>query len=228
MRYSLNKKWDSDAQNSNIKLMLTLLVTVSLFLLNSCASVSIVPPSSASSLKTEKREADRAQKLSPPKLRLKGMIAYNFSGGRKREAPLDLSTKIKSIVVKESDVKEVVNILFKESDLNVVFGEGVKGVVNLSYKNMTVEEILESMLSSNGYLYTINKDYIWIGRIGTKVFTLNLAPDGEVNVWQSIEEELDKLKTQEGRIIINPNAGTIMVTDNYDSLSRIEAYIDMV
>jgi len=164
----------------------------------------------------------------PPEHRLQEMVAYDSTGRVGESKRPGLSTVIDSFVVDDDEIRDVIKTLFRDSDLHYVIGEEVKGRVSLHYKNMSAEEILDAMLSTKGYLYTINRDYIRIGRVGTRVFTLNLHEGDKESVWSNIEDELNKIKSDEGVLILNPGAGTIMATDTYESLTRIESYIDMI
>ncbi|MFQ5543394.1 MAG: tetratricopeptide repeat protein [Nitrospiria bacterium] len=138
------------------------------------------------------------------------------------------STRVKSLVVQESDIREVLKVLFEGSDLNLIIDSDVQGTITQRYQNMTLEEIMESILASNGYLHTSSENILQIGKTGTRVFTMNLSTTGEANAWNSIEEELKNLLSKKGQLILNANAGTIMVTDELKNLQQIEAYIEMV
>ncbi|MFQ5329793.1 MAG: tetratricopeptide repeat protein [Thermodesulfobacteriota bacterium] len=165
----------------------------------------------------------------PPKAHLRPLLAYDLSDKAVAEERAGLSVMAESFVVDNGEIRDVIKTLFRDSGLNYVIDEEVKGTVSLHYNNMTAEEMLDAMLSTNGYLYTINKNHIRIGQVGTKVFTFNLPAEEEGDsVWDDIESELDKIKSETGRIVLNPGAGTIMVTDTYENLTRMESYIDMI
>ena len=194
--------------------------------LTGCASLSGILPQGSSSSGNKTSEVKK--EIPKPPHTLKDRFSFDISGEKDKSKSVTLSTRIKSVSVTDSDIRDVIRALFKNSDINVIIDKDVGGIISFSYKDMTLEEILESALASKGYVYTIYKDYIRIGKKGTRVFTLNLSADGEESVWESIEEELDDIKGEDGELVINPNAGTIMVTDTLENLNRIESYIDMI
>ena len=54
---------------------------------------------------------------------------------------------------KEMELADVIRIVARKFDLNLIAGKEVKGTVTVSFKNVLVDDALESMLSINGYTY---------------------------------------------------------------------------
>jgi len=163
-----------------------------------------------------------------PLMNLPEMVAYPAQEREASGFTRNLGSKVRSLVIYESDIREVLKLLFHESDLNLVIDPDVQGMVTLQYQDMPVEAIMESLLKAKGYLYTLQGHTLRIGKRGTRIFTMNLATSGQSNAWSGIESELKKLMTKQGRIVLNAKAGTIMVTDQAENLDRIGTYLDMI
>lgn len=168
--------------------------------------------------------AQKEAVLPPPTLDLQEMVVY----GAGRRAADHRRTWVKSLVIHETDIRDVLKLLFQDSDLNLVIDPEVQGSVTLHYRDMPIEAIMESILTTNGYLYTIADNTIRIGKRGTRIFKMNLSTQGETSAWATIETELKKMATGDGQVILNPMAGTIMVTDEAEKLDRMKDYIRMV
>ncbi len=159
---------------------------------------------------------------------LSEMVAYPVPDEDPSDFQRGLQANVQSLVINGGDIREVLKLLFHKSDLNLVIDPDVQGIVTLKYHDMPVEEILESLLKVNGYLYTLKGHTLRIGKHGTRIFTMNLSSGGESSPWRSIEAELKKMMTPTGTIILNEKAGTIMVTDQAENLDRIGTYLDMI
>jgi len=186
-----------------------------LALLSGCVSLSS---------QTQKKAAWPLRPLN----KLSEMVAYPVPDKETSDSNRGLQSKVRSLIIHESDIREVLKLLFHESDLNLVIDPDVQGTVTLQYQDMPIEGIMESLLKANGYLYTLKGQTLRIGKRGTRMFTLNLASGGKSSAWESIEAELKKMMTNEGTIILNAQAGTIVVSDQAESLDQIGAYLDMI
>lgn len=172
--------------------------------------------------------AHKRETLPPPTLKLEEMAAYRTPGTPAGELAEYHHARVKSLVIHETDIRDVLKLLFHDSDLNLVIEPEVQGTITLQYKDMSIEEIMESIVVTNGYLYTLTRNTIRIGKRGTRIFKMNLTTQGETSAWATIEAELKKMTTESGQVILNPMAGTIMVTDEAERLDRIEAYIKII
>jgi MSHA type pilus biogenesis protein MshL len=80
-----------------------------------------------------------------------------------------------SIAVTDADIRDVLLTLGKTTDLSFVLGQGVEGMVTVDLKQVTLEEMLNSMLSPVGLVYQREGNLIRVSRpqLTTRVFTVN-------------------------------------------------------
>ena len=67
-----------------------------------------------------------------------------------------------SLDYKDVDILNVIRSLVWTYDLNIVTNAGVKGRVNLTLKNVTIEKALDAIVSSNDLSYRIRDDIIYV------------------------------------------------------------------
>ncbi len=78
----------------------------------------------------------------------------------KPENPTDGSGQMVTIDVREADVRDVLNMLAEQYDLNMVVGEDVSGTVSLRLDEVTLHGALQAMLLSRGYDYEASNNII--------------------------------------------------------------------
>ena len=131
---------------------------------------------------------------------------------------------IEYLEFREVDLKDVLRQLSKQYGLNIVFSESVKGLITVQLQNITIEEALDSIITINGFVYTIKDNVIKVttakeaqaeGKT-TKVFTLNNA---DANV---LKDGLQKVLSVEGSIQIDPRTNSLIVTDVPRVISSID------
>lgn len=83
--------------------------------------------------------------------------------------------KLYSLFVRDADVQEVLLAFSKESDLNIVIDPELSGKVTIDLKRVTLEEVLDSILTPLGWTYRTEGKFIKILRpqLETRFFTLN-------------------------------------------------------
>ena len=57
---------------------------------------------------------------------------------------------------------------------------------------------------------------------------ISIEQADKVDFWEELEEQLDALKSEEGRLVVNRLAGTVQVTDQHQRVEEIGAYIDSI
>lgn len=58
-----------------------------------------------------------------------------------------------SVVFRDTPLSEVILILSDQWDINLVAGAQIDGTVSGTFKNETLEKILDSLLTANGFSY---------------------------------------------------------------------------
>jgi len=98
-----------------------------------------------------------------------------------------------SINIQNADVREVLEMLSQQGDLNILVGKDVEGQVSASLVNVSLESALAAILKSTGYVARREGPYIFVGtpddletmrrtadRIGTRVYHPNYVTSAEL------------------------------------------------
>jgi len=134
---------------------------------------------------------------------------------------------IEYLEFREVDIKDVLRQLAKQYSLNIVFSEAVRGLVTVQLNSVTIEQALDSIVTVNGFAYT-RKDNVYkittadeASRAGkqTKLFRLNNADA------VSLLDTLAKVLSADGSIEADPRSNSIIVTDSFAVISKIESMI---
>ncbi|MEL7537084.1 MAG: secretin N-terminal domain-containing protein [Pseudomonadota bacterium] len=57
---------------------------------------------------------------------------------------------------------------------------------------------------------------------------INIQQSDKVDFWEELEDQLDALTSEEGRLVVNRLAGSIQVTDQHQRVEEIAAYIEQI
>jgi type IV pilus assembly protein PilQ len=120
-----------------------------------------------------------------PPLRAKGGTPHHAITG---EGDYELS-----IQVPDNDIREVLDALSVQGDLNILATESVQGKVSASLSGVDVESALDAILKSTGYVAKRDGDFIYVGKpedfddlekaldtIGTRVYRPNYVTAAEL------------------------------------------------
>lgn len=149
-----------------------------------------------------------------------------------------LEQKVKSLEFRNTSIKDLLRLLAKQYDLNIVINANVDNRISLSLNNVTVKNVLKSVLNSQGYNYIIDDDIIMvktfesniIGEVKTKLYRLNyldamqlsetllpvLSSKGEMQVLQLVKTS--KMEDQRSDILL--------VKDIPSSIQHISSIIE--
>lgn len=143
-------------------------------------------------------EEQKAARPSPPKPQAKipqdGQL-------RLRLNKLGSSEPI-SIDVHEADIGNVLRLLARQNDLNIVASDSVRGKITLTLQQVTVAQALDNILRANGFKYVLDDDIITVQparsfpiyEMETRVYRLKHIEAG--NVMEAIQE----IKSPNGKI----------------------------
>lgn len=145
-------------------------------------------------------------------------------------APVGIEGKI-SLDLRNIEVVDALKFLAMKAGLNIVTTKNVVGRVTLMVDNVAVRDIFDIMLRSNGLAYAqqgniynvMSEDEykLLYGRRFSdirqvKTFRLQYAiPEQAFSL-------LDTLKTEIGRVLVEPDSGTVLIMDTPDNIGRIE------
>ncbi|MFQ5827590.1 MAG: secretin N-terminal domain-containing protein, partial [Candidatus Methylomirabilia bacterium] len=83
--------------------------------------------------------------------------------------------KLYTLSVRNADIQEVLLAFGKKTELNIVFGPDVQGVVTVDLKRVTLEEALDALLSPLALVYKREGNFIRVSEpaVETRIFTVN-------------------------------------------------------
>ncbi|MBL7081379.1 MAG: type II secretion system protein GspD [Candidatus Omnitrophica bacterium] len=136
-----------------------------------------------------------------------------------------------SLDLRGVEITELFKILSRKSDLNIIPSAQVKGRVNIFLNNITVEDAIEVILVSQNLAVEKKRDVLYVmtaaeyqqtfgkkyhERRKLKIFKLAAAdPQAVFNVFGQIKSDI-------GKIIIDPPSGTVIVIDIPPVISDME------
>ncbi len=84
----------------------------------------------------------------------------SFAQPESENSPTDTNGQMVTLDVREADVRDVLNMLAEQYDLNMVVGDDVSGTVSLRLDDVTLHGALQAMLLSRGYDYEASNNII--------------------------------------------------------------------
>lgn len=128
-----------------------------------------------------------------------------------------------SLDVRNADLIDVLRLIAHKVDLNIVPDKDVKGSISLRIEDVPWRVALNSILSSQGYTYTIKNGVI-------KVMVLEEEEVGLINkvyplIFADAEEAskyIKSLLTSKGKVEIDKRTNSLVVTDRSAAHQRIE------
>jgi type II secretory pathway component GspD/PulD (secretin) len=164
----------------------------------------------------------------PVKLSFLGPESNNFF------AYMGLSTQI-SLDLRNIDIIEALKFLSMKAGLNIVPTQKVSGRVTLRVENVPVKDVFDIMLRSNnlaydqtGQIYNVMTEPEYKARYGksfsdtrvVKVFHLKYAiPEQAFSL-------LDALKSDIGRLLVEPDSGTVMIMDTPQKIEEAKKALE--
>lgn len=105
----------------------------------------------------------------PPEDKLQELVIPQSEEAKK------IPAKLFSFFVRDADVQELLMALSRESELNIVIDPELIGKITIDLKRVTLEEVLDAILSPLGWAYRIDGKFIRVLRpqMETRLFTLN-------------------------------------------------------
>jgi type IV pilus assembly protein PilQ len=134
-----------------------------------------------------------------------------------------------SVDFRETPIDDVLRMLAKQADIDIVKSPAVIGNVTATLKNVPLSEALDNILAANGYGYVATehmirvmsqKDIIDIReKFVNKIYRINYADITQV------EAALKKFISKDGSLSANPGTSNIIVTDTESKITAIDAFI---
>jgi type II secretory pathway component GspD/PulD (secretin) len=148
--------------------------------------------------------------------------------------PMGLPTKI-SLDLRNIDVIDALKFLSMKAGLNIIPTQKVTGRVTLRVENVPVKDVFDIMLRSNSLAYDIKGE---IYNVMTEaeykaLYGKNFSDTRQVRVLRlkyAIPEHafslLDALKSEIGRLLVEPDSGTVMIMDTPEKIEEAQNALD--
>lgn len=156
---------------------------------------------------------------------------------------LFFSSGISFLLAEENVMKELVSLDYKDAelvsvlrsiaasyDLNIVPAKEIKGKINVSLKDIPLEEALEAILLSGGYTYTQKGKIIYITSF-PDAENMNFVSNFFHLKYLSAPEAkslLEKTISSKGDIRTNDSTNSIVVTDHPLQMQKIKELLEKV
>ncbi|MEK9658291.1 MAG: hypothetical protein VW378_07990 [bacterium] len=142
-----------------------------------------------------------------------------------------LNKKI-SLDLTDTDIRDVLKILAKKSNLNIITDKSVQGKISISLIDVKIKQALDLILNSQGFSYQLTDRNLLIGNtsnikkaslIETRIIALNNLP--ALQAYQLLQKKLKigesiEILEQQNKLIINAD------TNNIDDLITLITAID--
>lgn len=147
-----------------------------------------------------------------------------------RQIPPEMQERI-SLDLRNILVEDVLKFLSDKTGMNIVSTKGVSGRVTLRVENVSVKDVFDIMLRSNGLAYSKEGE---IYNVMTEdefraLFGRRFADLREVKTFRlryAIPEQafslMDALKSEIGRVLVEPDSGTALIMDTPQAIKKIE------
>jgi len=137
-----------------------------------------------------------------------------------------------SLDLRDIDIRDALKYFSLKTNMNIVTSKDVAGRVTLIVEAVTVKDVFDIMLRSNGLAYDKVGD---VYNVMTQeqyrlLYGKRFADVREVRVFRlqyAVPEQafslLDAIKSEIGRILVDPESGSVLCMDSPENLDRLEA-----
>lgn len=136
-----------------------------------------------------------------------------------------------SLDLRKIDVNDALKYFSIKSGLNIVTTKAVTGRITLMVENVPVQDVFDIMLRSNGLAYSKIGDIynVMTQAEYSRIYGTKFADVREVRIFHleyAIPDQvfslLDTLKSEVGRVLVDPESGSVLCMDSPQSLERME------
>lgn len=144
-------------------------------------------------------------------------------------------SKTGSIVFRETPLAEVILILSDQWGINIVAGAEISGTISGTYRDETLEKILDSLLTANGYHYRqIGNSLVILSasdnQSGKPTFRVEVI-DTAVSDTQDLDELIEALKllmSPEGQILPVRSSGKLAIHDTPEKIAEVKQLLQSI
>ena len=137
-----------------------------------------------------------------------------------------------SVDFRETEIDDVLRVLAKQANVDIVKSPEVIGQVTATLTNIPLAEALDQILAAHGYGYIPSENMIRVvpqsdildvrEKMISKVYRITYADVKEV------EKSLEKFISQAGSISANVGTSNIIVTDTESKIEAIEKFLEEI
>lgn len=136
-----------------------------------------------------------------------------------------------SLDLRNIDIVDALKYLSLKTGINIVTNKSVAGRVTLTVENAPVKDVFDIMLRSNNLAYDKQGELcnVMTEKEYQALYGKNFADVRQVRVFKlkyAIPEQafsfLDMLKSDIGRVLVDPESGNVLVMDSLDKLDMME------
>lgn len=162
--------------------------------------------------------------------------------------PIPLTSKeVISLDVNNAELSNVLRLIAKQGQLNIVASKDVSGIVTVSLSSVTIKDALDLVVKANGFDYIIENDVVLVKPrdkfevpdLETKVYRLKyvdannlkstveqiLSPQAKVQVYYHSYRP-EQTKSETGQVSKSKNrSSTLIVTDSRANIKQLNAMI---
>ncbi len=151
--------------------------------------------------------------------------------GREAAAAEAIQEKTITLDVKDLDIVDVLRMIADQSGLNIIASKNVKGAVTINLQSVPVEKALDAILKVNNcgyvkedniiqvYTYPELSQKLQFSQLVTKVFRLENVKATD------LKQTLLSLKSDRGKLEVEPKTNSIVVTDTEENVHSVEEAI---
>lgn len=152
-----------------------------------------------------------------------------------KQAPVDFATGRISLDLRDMDVIEALKFLAARAGMNIMTTKAVSGRVSLTVEDAPIKDIFDIMLRSNSLAFVKQAD---IYNVMTEteykaLFGRNFSDSRKVKMIQlkyavpdQVFSLLDVLKSEIGRLLVNPDTGTVLLMDTEENIIRMQQALE--
>lgn len=156
------------------------------------------------------------------------VLINNFAKAEENVNAILNSDKKYNLTFKQTALSDAIKILIKETGLNVVMPEEMKGNVNLALKDVTIKNALDTILLSYGYTYKIEGNIVRIldSKTQEKPLVMEMISLKYAKA-EDIKTSLDKIFSPKS-IQINAATNSLLIRDEPKVVDDIKKVISML
>jgi type IV pilus assembly protein PilQ len=143
---------------------------------------------------------------------------------------MDLDKKI-SLNFKNADIRDVLTGIARESKVNIVLSNEVKGLVTIYMDDVSIGEAFKHISRSNNFAYKVDGDVIYVDKadlMESKELKNNFFYKPENIDILKLEEILKNYVSKDGKVVVDSFSGALIITDADSNLDKIKALVQQL